>query len=301
MRWLLPLCLLALACDTGVEGERFLGKSCQQSEADRLQCPHATRTHRVGVADWSEREVHFQVPAGEAPREGWPVVFFFQGSFVSAGSTWDTRVDDAFGAYHLTESYDALLRAGYAIISPETRLDGHSYWDSNILPYRWDWELSDDHELMLELFAAIDEGEYGAIDSTSLFAMGISSGGYMSSRVALAYPGRFTAIAIHSGSYATCSGPVCSVPESFAAHPPTLFLHGDADNVVPISTAREYAESLERNAVANQFIEDADAGHEWLAGSAEPITNWFQTWRAQSKDTALPTLPARQALESQRP
>ncbi len=231
---------------------------------------------RVGIAEWSAREVHFQVPTGSAPPRGWPVVIFFQGSLVSAEESWSATAGDAFGAFHLTETYATLLGAGFAILSPETRLDGTTYWDSNVPPYAWEWKLSDDHELMMQIFEGIDQGDYGDLDSQALHAMGISSGGYMTSRMAIAYPSRFRRLAVHSASYATCSGLLCSVPDTLSSnHPPTLLLHGGQDVIVPIDTARAYADALATSGVDAAMVVDPEAGHAWLAEAPEIIEAWF--------------------------
>ena len=84
-----------------------------------------------------------------------------------------------------------------------------------------------------DAFSAASTAAFGPINTTRLYAMGISSGGFMTSRMAVSYPGKFRALADHSGSYATCSD-TCTVPTPLPSnHPPTLFLHGDTDAIVP--------------------------------------------------------------------
>jgi poly(3-hydroxybutyrate) depolymerase len=110
-----------------------------------------------------------------------------------------------------------------------------------------------------------------------LYATGISSGGYMTSRMAVSYAGMFRALAIASASYATCLGAVCSVPSVLPGdHPPTLFLHGTIDTIVPIETMRPYHERLEAQGIATDVDEDPTAGHQWLDDSPERITAWFE-------------------------
>lgn len=129
---------------------------------------------------------------------------------------------------------------------------------------------------MLEIFERIEDGDFGPLDSTSLFATGISSGGYMTSRMAVSYPGRFRALAIHSASYATCSGPLCSVPEDLPAdHPPALFLHGELDPTVPVATMRAYADALSAQGTPVETVIDPAGGHEWIAEAPIEIPAWF--------------------------
>jgi predicted esterase len=106
----------------------------------------------------------------------------------------------------------------------------------------------------------------------------ISSGGYMTSRMAVSYPGKFRALAIESGSYATCSNVLCMVPNPLPAdHPPTLFLHGALDVAVPLVTARAYHDQLARQGIETEIIVDDTVGHSWLAVAPEAITCWFKT------------------------
>jgi dipeptidyl aminopeptidase/acylaminoacyl peptidase len=61
-----------------------------------------------------------------------------------------------------------------------------------------------------------------------------------------------------------------------SGHPPTLFLHGELDFTVPISTAEPYVERLDDTGVPAEMIADPDAGHEWLAVAPDEITAWFE-------------------------
>jgi poly(3-hydroxybutyrate) depolymerase len=126
------------------------------------------------------------------------------------------------------------------------------------------------------LLSRIEDGTFGAVDSARMYATGISSGGYMTSRMAVSYPGRFRALAIAAGSYATCLGPICNVPSSLPTdHPPTLFMYGAVDTTVPITTARTYATRLTDMGIETHFIEDASAGHAWLSSAPAAVTHWF--------------------------
>ena len=98
--------------------------------------------------------------------------------------------------------------------------------------------------ITVDLFDELDAGTFGPVDPRRMYATGISSGGYMSSRMADAYPGRFRALAIQSASYAWCSGPACTIPTLPEDHPPTLFLHGALDLTVPLYTMDLYHDEL---------------------------------------------------------
>ena len=255
--------------DTAAETGDPLASRCTQTP-DAITCEK--QTIKLGP---DPRDVHFQVPLGEPPPAGWPAVLMFQGSLFSAEITWSGAIALPFGAYYQTLVVKTLLDHGYAVITPETKLDGGTFWDTNVPPYANAWETSDDHALMLALFAAIADETFGPIDPGRLFATGISSGGYMTSRMAVSYPGKFRTLAIAAGSYATCSGPLCDVPVQPPDHPPTLFVHGEQDLTVPLVTAVAYRDALATAGVDTKLVTDPDEGHAWIPAAPLEILQWF--------------------------
>jgi poly(3-hydroxybutyrate) depolymerase len=131
---------------------------------------------------------------------------------------------------------------------------------------------------MVAIFQAIHDGVFGPIDSGRMYATGLSSGGYMTSRMAVSYPGVFKSLAIMAGSYATCAGLICSVPETLPAdHPPTLFLHGQNDLAVPLSTMEPYEEKLRTMGIATRKVINDACGHQWIPEAPEEVFRWFET------------------------
>jgi dienelactone hydrolase len=182
--------------------------------------------------------------------------------------------------YYQALTVARLLDAGYAVITPEANADGSGYYDTNIPPYSTAWETAPDHQLMLGVFAGIEAGNFGALDASSLFAMGFSSGGYMTSRMAVSYPGRFRSLAIQSASYATCGGSLCTVPATLPAdHPPTLFLHGALDTFVPVSTMSLYETALRTQGITTRVVIDSARAHEWLPVAPDEVVAWFDASR----------------------
>jgi predicted esterase len=99
----------------------------------------------------------------------------------------------------------------------------------------------------------------------------------MTSRMAVSYAGTFRALAIASASYATCLGAACVVPTELPAdHPPTLFMHGDLDTIVPIATMRPYHDRLAAQGIETALDESPTAGHQWLDDAPEQTTAWFE-------------------------
>ncbi|MCP4498426.1 MAG: hypothetical protein GY822_00465 [Deltaproteobacteria bacterium] len=231
---------------------------------------------RVIVVNNVEREFFLAVPEGTPPSAGWPVMFAFHGTNVPATQFFSASVDDDFGVVHQAQTTSALLDEGVAVLAPQAY--EHflpffgTYWDTNI---PGDWFTTTDHHFMRALLDALQAGELGAFDDDNVFAMGLSSGGYMTSRMSVSYGAEFKGLAIQSASYATCGGAFCSVPELSAAHLPTLFLHGENDAVVPISTMESYAAALDAANVEHQ-IQRFEGQHEWHPNADEHVLTFLR-------------------------
>jgi len=235
---------------------------CEASE-DTIDCAHE-RSMLDG------RLVVWQTPLGTPPEGGWPAVVVFQGTGFGPDLTWAGAADMPFGGFNQLRLQAMLLDNGFAVIAPSTE---GTAWATNFPAY----ELSADHRFIPMLLEAIAAGDFGPIDTEHLHATGISSGGYMTSRMAVTYPGSFRSLAIESGSYATCSNLACAIPADLPGdHPPTLFLHGENDIAVPITTAEAYHGQLEQQGVPTRFVRDPNVGHQWLDVAPEAVTCWFK-------------------------
>jgi len=244
-----------------------------------VNCSYNTMT----VHTEYDRTVYWQTPSGTPPAAGWPVVIAFQGSFIAAQLFWSGSIDSplqVFGIYYQALLINNLLTQGYAILTPDALFNGHTFWETNIPPFDVDWKISDDNRLMLELFHLIANGTFGPLDSTRLHATGISSGGYMTSRMAVNYTTRFRSLAIESASYATCSGPICYVPKLPADHPPTLFLQGLLDPIVPAWTMELYYHKLKNQNTPTEKIIDPIGVHQWIPEAPAAVPAWFNQWNS---------------------
>ncbi|MDI1478836.1 prolyl oligopeptidase family serine peptidase [Polyangium sp. y55x31] len=258
---------------TGGAGGGSAESRCTVSPQE-VACPYETQS--IPAQSGILRDVAWQVPLGTPPAKGFPVVLLFQGSFYGPSMMFKGAVDGPHGVYHLALTIKGLLDAGYAVLAPEAHAEGTTFWDTNVPPYSIAWSTAPDHDFMLSIFDSIAAGSFGPLDASRLYATGISSGGYMTSRMAVSYQGKFRALAIHSGSYATCSGPVCILPDALPAdHPPTLFLHGEADLVVPISTMEKYNARLVTEGKETRVVTAPGVGHDWLAAGPEEVVAWF--------------------------
>jgi poly(3-hydroxyoctanoate) depolymerase len=226
----------------------------------------------------SGRTVLWQTPLGAPPAAGWPVVFVFQGSFFAPDKMWSARRSDLlgiFGTYTQTMMVKRLLDGGYVVVTPAADLNATA-WDTNLVPWRDLWQPAPDNHFLVDLFAAVDGGGFGAVDPARWYATGVSSGGYMTSRMAVSYAGRFRALAVSAGSYATCGGILCALPPLLPAdHPPTLFLHGAIDPVVPIATMYAYRDALSALGHTTRTVVDPTFMHGWIPATPDEVRAWF--------------------------
>jgi poly(3-hydroxybutyrate) depolymerase len=264
-------CTLPAPGSSSGDDDDDVGEGSGSAATSRCMADEAAVTCSSHTMQVAGRTVAFELPIGDAPTAGWPVVIFYQGSFVAGDRAFSATKDAQFAQYQLTSTIKTLLDRGYAVLSPNALGDGSLYWQSNVPPYAQSWSGCADDQFVHALLAAMSNDTFGPLDPARRYAMGISSGGFMTSRMAVSYAGQFRALAIASASYATC-GKTCSVPPLPADHPPALFLHGEADAVVPVSSMTPYREALGSKADA---IVDENAGHEWLAAAVQAVPAWF--------------------------
>jgi len=228
-------------------------------------CTHVSAT--VGG-----REVVWQVPLGTPPPNGWPAVVLLQASLYPPSATWSGDAGGAFGILNYLLLEAMLLDNGFSVIEPTSDNSGN-FWDTNFPNY----DTSGDATFMPIFLAAIQAGTFGPVDLTKLYASGMSSGGFMTSRMAVSYPGWFVALAVQSGGYASCPGGVACTPTLPlpANHPPTLFLHGALDVAVPVSDSESYYQALVAQGTETEILVDAQIIHEVLKIAPQAVTCWF--------------------------
>ncbi|PTU30273.1 extracellular medium-chain-length polyhydroxyalkanoate depolymerase [Stenotrophobium rhamnosiphilum] len=240
-----------------------------------LSCPYKSKvvTSSYGIP----RTVRYQVPAGTPPIGGWPAVLLFQPSVFPI--FWSIPDYTPAGAYHQVETIAALLDAGYAVVEPPTNyLRGFQYWDTNQpgMDTAQPYTTTDDYGFLNKVFNGVVSGQYGPINGSRLYATGMSSGGYNTSRMAVSFQGRFRALAVQSGSYASCLGFMCTIPSTLPAnHPATLFLHGSDDNTVPVNTMEAYYNQLQSQGIDTKKVIAPGLSHEYLPQAPSEIVEWF--------------------------
>jgi len=221
------------------------------------------------------REVLIAVPANPPPKSGHPVVFFFQGSLFPI--TFSRSTNQNLGLFNEMITIKNLLDHGYVVVAP--RALGGIAWQTNLKGVSY--QRSSDRHFIDELLNRIRNQNFGSTDASNLFAVGISSGGYMTDRMAWSHKNfKFKALAIASASHATCGGPLCSPPKNISSmHPPTLFMHGEDDPVVPLRTMTEYEEILMRSGVPTRVVVEKKTRHRWLNSAPDDVVSWFELFR----------------------
>lgn len=259
---------------------------CSEAEDGSMKCSYLEKnvTYQCNGRSAS-RKVRWQIPDGTPPKGGWPVVFYYESTssatinpFADSAplSTDPEAPINSYRGYTLRlfqEFLDDPENSGirYAVIAaqPPKGLMDKRYWNTNnVFPY----SISCDNQFLPKLFADVKNGIYGDASHFNMkrrYATGFSSGGYNVSRMAVTFnksrrwwqscdkwcnKDSWRALGIISASYASCAGPLCTVPSLPKNHPPTKFWHSPTDIIVPYYTAEWYYYRLQANHTPVEFV-----------------------------------------------
>ena len=221
------------------------------------------------------RRVLWQQPATPAPSGGYPVIFVLHGT-VQRADAWFSG-SDPWSTAQATFTTAALER-GLLVVAPESRRP--LFWG----PRAWDaFAATVDTSIDLPFFQDIFIWlETLPVNLSTTYCIGFSSGAFMTSRLARAFPARFTAVAIHSGADATATrltwlGPIldCTKPLHFPpGYPPTMVIHGRYDDVVPALCGINLYGELQRHGIPSQLVL-AENGHVWQTAHNQGILTWL--------------------------
>ena len=166
--------LISLTMFFALVQSAFADSRCDQSTgwwwSTVITCEHSLIALEVTEDD--VRNVRYQVPTGDAPAGGWPVVFIYQGSYIPV--QFSGRSGQPWGGFHQIRLIRKLLNNGFAVIAPEA-VD-RTFWDTNTLGGA-NYKNSSDYGYLSTLFDMVAEGEFGDLNSNRMYATGISSGG----------------------------------------------------------------------------------------------------------------------------
>lgn len=238
-----------------------------------VNCPSQSLRLPADLLGQVTRGITYQIPQGQAPQQGWPVVFIYQGSYGLINNFFYSS-QYPFGIYYEGKLIQTLLDHGYAVIAPHA-IAG-TVWQSNAPVFSRAYTTSGDYRFLSNVLAAIKQGRFGHLNPNRQYATGLSSGGYNTSRMAVSFPKEFRALAIQSASYATCLGPLCSIPKQLPAdHPPTLIQQGSLDPIVPWITAQAYYDRLLAQGIKTSFYTEPNGRHGWFPSSPDRVLQWF--------------------------
>lgn len=251
----------------------------QSGNVTTLDCESTLLTESMGASGDPQRQVKYLLPDApeNAPPGGWPVVIMYHGTggliSFKAPSTSTTQL--TFGTYYQVQAIRELVNHGYAVIAPPARNIVGAWQSNDGTPTPAEYALTEDFRFLTGLFGWIADKKNalgGKLFAEShMHATGISSGGYNTSRMAVSFPTKFRSLTIASASYATCRGYICSVPALPSDHPPTLFLHGNADLIVPVTSMEKYYNPL---AAAKRKVTVPGAGHQWVEFYPAELLSW---------------------------
>jgi predicted esterase/predicted secreted protein len=226
------------------------------------------------------RKVYLAMPKGDCPEKGWQVAILLHGRGQTPG-VW-------FGEGLLAQGDQKLfppliLESGLVVMAPEALEPfekGIRQWDffHKILPN------SKDLTFFNALFQWMQGNRDIKFDLSKIYVIGISSGGFMASRLAQVFPENWEGIVVIAAGNADSfpripSFPIDNNPLSHklsSEHPPTLIIHGDKDRIIPFAYGERYYQDLKQAGVNTEMLVMTNEGHRWPAQFHENIIQWLQ-------------------------
>ena len=217
-------------------------------------------------------------PQQEPTNEGYPMLFLFHGASQHAFS-WILPINK-WNKYQMSFTADALDQGFFLILLESNRpiRPGPRAWDV----FTANNSENNDISYVQAILSWLNNSQL-PVNMNSVFCAGFSSGAFMCSRLALNKEHLFNAIALNSGCNAdsitlTNRGPQFDLYSSYnlsVNHPPTLLLHGQKDQLVPVQSAINYYQDLTNASVETQLWIASSQGHIWLSIYNTEILNWF--------------------------
>lgn len=263
--------LLLIFASTGLHAASRCTETSQRwFSPGKISC--SSQTLSLPSSFITSRDIEFELPLGSPPPGGWPVALIYQGTLFPVEFSRDTNAP--FGGFYEAKVIKTLLDNGYAVLAP--RAPANLAWLTNSAGPLTTYNITTDYVFLNNVLDAIEDGIFGELNPDRQYATGISSGGYNTSRMAVSFRGEFKALVIQSGSYATCLGPVCIVPSDLPNdHPPTFFIQGWIDLIVPWWSMDIYYDRLLSEGVETGRFTKWNAGHKWIPESPSLVLNWF--------------------------
>ena len=234
------------------------------------------------IEEIGDRRVYLSFPKGSPPLEGWPIVILLHGRGQSGGA-WFGKGPLSIGEQKFFPPI--LVDSGFAVLAPdgaEPFRKGLKEWDF----FHRKRENSKDIPFFESLFSWMEKNPKLKFDMNKLYVAGISSGGFMTSRLAQAFPLKFRAACVIAAGNPDSFRFVSDLPLAEEAdpspaitskHPPTLILHGTKDNIVPLEKGERYYQELKKAGVETEIHEIPGGRHLWPEQYNQRIVQWFIT------------------------
>lgn len=228
----------------------------------------------------NNRLIFWKQPNTSIPENGFPVLFLFHGA-VQHGISWFMGLNQWSRSQTLFTA--RALEEGFFIIAPD------SLKPVRPGPRAWDIfnneSISKDYLLIEDIIEWLEDSSL-PIDSNNLYCAGFSSGAFMCCYIGHFFDNRFNAIAVHSGANSesislTPRGPFFDLNESYnfsSSYPPTIIIHGEKDDIVPVKCAENFYSDLQRNGIQSKLHIIQDEGHIWISQYNFEILNWFKNY-----------------------
>ena len=144
------------------------------------------------------------------------------------------------------------------------------------------------------IFAGLSEVKRKyAVDSERVVLSGYSMGGFGTWNVGLRYPDRFAALVpfaggVSRGEYLSKSDKKLRPIVENAKHVPAYFVHGDADDTVPVTMDRQTRDQLKAFECPHTYVEVAKARHMMNVREGSELMNPIQEWLKEKRRAAHP-------------
>lgn len=187
-----------------------------------------------------EREYRLVVPDKVDLKQPAPLVFAFHGFLIDSKDVMPryTKLSEAAAKHGFILAYPNALDRSWAL-TPDKMQKDLAFFDALLK------KLSTDY----------------LIDPERIYATGMSNGGYMAHFVGKERSKVIAAVACHSGALGLQTLRGINAERKF----PVMIIHGDKDNIISVSTARENRDKYQKEGHEVNYVEIPGLPHWWAA------------------------------------
>jgi polyhydroxybutyrate depolymerase len=230
-------------------GALIVGLAAAASAAEPAHGTFASETLKVGA---DQREYRLVVPKRVDLSKPAPLVFAFHGFLIDSKDVMPlyTKLSTAAEKHGFLLVYPNALDRSWAL-DPAKMLKDMAFFDALLK------KLSTDYK----------------VDPDRVYVTGMSNGGYMAHFVGKERSKVVAAVACHSGALGLQTLFGIGAERKF----PVMIVHGDKDNIIPVSVARENRDKYKKEGHEVAYVEVPDLTHWWAvdAGINDKIWKFF--------------------------